>query len=268
MLPLSLGYSPCPNDTFMFHAVSSGLLALPGYKISEHIHDVETLNRMAFKEKLDITKMSFYAWLRVKSRYSLLENGAALGYGCGPVLISKHPLKPVDISECCVVLPGKWTTAHLLFQLWSPEAKNKLFVPYNEIFRVLESGEADCGVIIHESRFTFRRAGFHEITDLGAWWEQKTGLPIPLGCIAAKKTISDQIMGKFDNLIYNSIKHAREHPEQSMLYAGKYAQEMEQDVLQKHIETFVNKFSLGLGHTGRAAVEKLEKMALHAGVIQ
>ena len=251
----------------MFHAIVSGLLKLSGCEIEEQLHDVETLNRMAIKGELDVTKLSFHAWLLVKDRYRLLQSGAALGYNCGPVLIARRPVQRKDIPACRIVLPGEWTTAHLLFRLWAPEATNKFFVPYDRIFDSLHSGDADCGVIIHESRFTFEQAGFYSFVDLGAWWEEETGLPIPLGCIAVKKTIPDKVARQLDPLIHKSILHAQAHPEESLLYTRRYAQEMEAEVLQKHIRMFVNEFSLDLGATGRAAVEKLEHMARQAGVI-
>ncbi len=267
VLRLTLGYSPCPNDTFMFYALASGSLSLPGCTFDVQIYDVETLNRMALEQKLDITKLSFYAWLNVKNRYRLLENGAALGYGCGPVVISKEALKVSDIPSCRVVLPGEWTTAHLLFQLWAPGAKNKIFMSYDRIFDLLTEGSADCGVIIHESRFTFKQAGFQAIMDLGAWWEDETGLPVPLGCIAANNRISDALVNPLNTLIAQSITYAHAHTEEALSYIREYAQEMEEDILKKHIRTFVNRFSLGLGETGRAAVAKLEQMARQAGII-
>lgn len=268
ILKLTLGYSPCPNDTFMFHAIASGLLKLPGHEIVEQLHDIETLNRMAMRAELDATKLSFYAWLNVKEHYRLLRHGAAMGHGCGPVLIARRPLTGEQIPGCRIALPGEWTTAHLLFRLWSPESENKLFVRYDQIFDTLQSGVADCGVIIHESRFTFEQAGFKAVADLGGWWEKETGLPIPLGCIGVKKTIPDKIMQELDDLIYAGIIQAREHPERTLHYIHRHAQEMEEKILKKHIQTFVNEFTLELGHTGRAAVAKLEEMALKAGIIQ
>ena len=251
----------------MFHALVSGRLQLSGYEIEETLHDVETLNRMAIKGALDVTKMSFHAWLRVEDRYRLLQSGAALGYNCGPVLVAKRPVERKDVPACRIVLPGEWTTAHLLFRLWAPDATDKLFVPYDRIFDALNSGDADCGVIIHESRFTFEQAGFCALADLGAWWEGETGLPIPLGCIAVKDTVPDKVVRQLDTLIHKSILHARAHPEESLSYTRQYAQEMEEEVLQKHIRTFVNEFSLDLGDTGRTAVEKLEQMAVQAGIL-
>lgn len=265
---ITFGFSPCPNDTFIFNGLINGGVEVPGYAIQEQLHDVETLNRMALDGVLDVSKLSFYAWLKVKAHYGLLASGGALGYGCGPVVISARPLTLADMAHCRVVLPGEWTTAHLLFRMWAPQAKERAFVPYHQIFPVLASGEADCGVIIHESRFVFEQAGFSSVVDLGAWWEDQTGLPIPLGCIAAHKRLPETLPDLLETGIRQSIAMARKDPSAAMPYIRAHAQEMDADVLKAHIDTFVNDFSLDLGPKGRAAVAALEKKALQAGVVQ
>ncbi len=266
-MKLTLGYSPCPNDTFMFHALVKGLLPLDDWQFSEELHDVETLNRMAMESRLDVTKLSFYAWLAVKDRYRLLNSGAALGYGCGPVLIAKRALAPRQVTSGKTLLPGRWTTAHLLFRLWAPDAADRRFAPYDRIFDLLERGAADSGVIIHENRFTFAAAGFRQIVDLGAWWEAETGLPIPLGCIAAKKTLPDTVIRRLETLIRESIACARRNPQSALPYMRRHAQEMDAGVLERHVCTFVNAFSLDLGSTGRAAVAALETRARTAEIL-
>jgi 1,4-dihydroxy-6-naphthoate synthase len=265
---LTLGYSPCPNDTFIFHALVNGRIALPGIRLKECLHDVETLNQMALAAELDVTKLSFFAWLKVQDRYRLLNSGAALGYGCGPILVARSPISLADIATLRIALPGRWTTAHLLFRLWAPRAADRIFVPYDRIFDTLAAGKADCGVIIHESRFTYAQAGCVCLLDLGAWWEQQTGLPIPLGCIAAKRSLSDEIAVQMETAIGRSIAFARQHPGLALPYMREHAQEMETAVLQCHIDTFVNDFSLDLGETGRAAVATLEEMARTGGVLE
>lgn len=264
---ITLGYSPCPNDTFMFHGIASGAPRLPGHEFIEELHDVETLNAMAMDNRLDVSKLSFHAWLRLKDTYQLLNSGAALGFGCGPILIAERAHLHSDIDSCRIVLPGRWTTAHLLFRLWAPHAENKYFVPYDCIFSEIESGRADCGVIIHENRFTFERAGFQAIVDLGAWWEDETGLPIPLGCIAAKSDLGENTVRAVESLVGESIRLATSQPESVLPYMRRYAQEMEIAVLQQHVQTFVNEFSLDLGVKGRNAVAELERRARDAGVI-
>ena len=264
---LTFGYSPCPNDTFMFHGIAQGLVETDEIRLQPQLHDVETLNAMAMDEDLDVSKLSFYAWMAVKERYHLLNSGAAMGFGCGPVLITKEPLQPEEVRESRVVLPGRWTTAHLLFRMWAPDAQQRIFVPYDRIFDLLVSGQADCGVIIHESRFTFEQAGFTTIVDLGAWWETKTGLPIPLGGIAVKKDYGQPLIDRIDALIKTSIQQAMDHPEKTLPYIRAYAQEMDETVLSAHIQTFVNSFSLDLGEQGRQAVEALEAMARDSGAL-
>jgi 1,4-dihydroxy-6-naphthoate synthase len=222
---------------------------------------------MAMEQQLDITKLSFHAWLTIRQAYTLLQSGAALGYGCGPVLIASRPLSRRELASARVVFPGRWTTAHLLFRLWAPEAENRLFTTYDRIFDMLASGGADAGVIIHENRFTFTQAGFTEIVDLGAWWEAETGLPIPLGCIAARRTLPDDVPRRVEQLIRESIQRAANHPDEAMPYMREHAQEMESGVLRRHVETFVNDFSLDLGPVGQQAVDTLQQRARQAGII-
>jgi 1,4-dihydroxy-6-naphthoate synthase len=265
--PLTLGFSPCPNDTFIFNGLINGPLKIPGYTLCERLHDVETLNRMAFEQSLDVTKLSFFAWLMVKRHYRLLDCGGALGFGCGPVVIAARELTQSDMAGCRIAIPGQWTTAHLLFRLWAPKARQRIFMPYHQIFDAIGQGRADCGVIIHESRFTFEQEGFYPVVDLGAYWEQQTRLPIPLGCIAAHKRIGQPVVQQLESQIRESIAMAQADPAAALPYIRSHAQEMTRSVLDAHIETFVNAFSLSLGPQGRAAVDALELNARQAGVI-
>lgn len=264
---LTLGFSPCPNDTFIFNGLVNGWVPLDGYDVREELHDVETLNQMAFESRLDVTKLSFFAWLMVKDRYRLLNSGGALGFGCGPVVVARKPLTLSDMDGCRIVLPGEWTTAHLLFRLWAPQAHDRIFAPYDRIFETLSSGLADCGVLIHESRFTFRQLGYQPVVDLGAWWEDLTAMPIPLGCIAAHRRIGDGRAEEVDRAIRQSIAMAHEKPEATLPYIRTHAQEMTDRVLDAHIRTFVNEFSMDLGERGRAAVAVLEEKARRTGII-
>lgn len=264
---IRLGFSPCPNDTFIFNGLVNGLVPLTDYQVQEELHDVETLNKMAFDSRLDVTKLSFFAWLMVKDRYRLLNSGGALGFGCGPVVVAKKLLTLEDMASCRIVLPGEWTTAHLLFRMWAPQADDRIFVPYDRIFETLSTGQADCGVIIHESRFTFRQQGYHQVLDLGAWWEDLTEMPIPLGCIAAHQRLGDPTADLVDRAIRQSITRAHENPDATLPYIRSHAQEMTAEVLDAHIQTFVNEFSLDLGERGRAAVAILEEKARHTGII-
>ncbi|MDA8141946.1 MAG: 1,4-dihydroxy-6-naphthoate synthase [Desulfobacteraceae bacterium] len=266
-MQLTLGFSPCPNDTFIFDALANGRLRPLGFTFRAELHDVETLNQMAFEQKLDISKLSFYAYLRAKKHYSLLSSGAALGYGCGPLVIAAKPLRIDDMAGCRIALPGEWTTAHLLFRLWAPQAQQRFFVTYDQIFDALRTGRADCGVIIHESRFTFQEAGFQQVVDLGAWWEQQTGLPIPLGCIAARKRLPVHVLDQTERLIRQSILLSQENPDDVLPYIRQHAQEMTAEVLRAHIEMFVNDFTLDMGPKGRKAVAVLAERAEQAGLL-
>lgn len=265
---LRLGYSPCPNDTFIFYGLAHGLEGVPGRRIVEELHDVETLNTMAMDGILDVTKLSFYAWLRLKDRYRMLNAGAAMGHGCGPILVAPRALDPADITRCRVVLPGRWTTAHLLFRLWRPKAENRIFTTYDKILNTVRSGEADCGVIIHESRFTYREAGFEAVVDLGQWWESETGLPIPLGCIAARRNLPEEVVAGLESAIRRGIRRSMRDPESCLPYIRRHAREMDVQVLEQHIGAFVNEYSLELGEAGKAAVRALEDRALREGIIQ
>ncbi len=264
---ITLGFSRCPNDTFIFNGLVNGLVGLPGYDIQEELHDVETLNQMAFNNALDVSKLSFFAWLMVKDRYQLLNSGGALGFGCGPVVVAKNRMSQKDMAHSRIVLPGEWTTAHLLFRMWAPQAGDRFFRPYDQIFETLSSGRADCGVIIHESRFTFQQLGYHQVADLGAWWEDQTGMPIPLGCIAAHNRLGEEVPEQLDNAIRKSIALAYEKPEATLGYMRTHAQEMTQEVLDAHVHTFVNEFSRDLGEQGRQAVTALEEKARQIGII-
>ncbi len=265
--PLTLGFSPCPNDTFIFNALVNGAVNIPGFKVREQLHDVETLNQMAFDNALDVTKLSFFAWLMVQDQYDLLASGGALGFGCGPMVIARKGMNAADLADCRIALPGRWTTAHLLFRLWAPQVRERFFVTYDQIFEALEAGRADCGVIIHESRFTFQSMGFVAVADLGAWWEEQTGLPIPLGCIAAHKRIGKETATAMETAIRASIALAQQDPAATLPYIRTHAQEMTAEVLEAHIQAFVNEFSLDLGATGRQAVAALAEAARRTGVI-
>lgn len=257
--PVTIGYSTCPNDTFLF----SKLAKNPD--VITHLYDVETLNSWAFEEKLDVTKLSYHAWLLVKENYQLLCCGSALGRGCGPLVITKGGNA---LSEDAVIaVPGEFTTAHLLLRLWNPKLKNRVFMPFDQIMAAVESGEADAGVIIHEGRFVYKKQGFECLEDLGDWWENKTGKPIPLGCIAAHKRLGAEKIAWIEQLLKESIQHAFADPGSTAAYVKQHAQELDDDVTAEHIKTYVNDFTLDLGEEGREAIEVLQQLAKEAGVI-
>lgn len=260
---LTCAYSPCPNDTFIFCKLAQEP------DIETHLHDVETLNHWAFKEKFDVTKLSFHAWLMVQDSYELLDVGAALGRGCGPLVICRQDAGDTyrRLPACTVAIPGEYTTAHLLLRLWRPDIERRIFMPFDQIMDAVASGEADAGVIIHEGRFVYQERDFECLEDLGDWWETKTGRPIPLGCIAAKKSLGADRITAFESRLRQSIECAFKSPESTTEYVRAHAQELADDVIEKHIKTYVNDFTLNLGSEGLAAIDKLKEMAIGAGVI-
>lgn len=260
--PLTCAYSTCPNDTFIFCHLAQAS------DIQTHLHDVETLNRMAFNEQFDITKLSFHAWLLVQETYQLLHVGAALGRGCGPLVICRGDRSAALSAESVVAVPGEYTTAHLLLRLWNPNISSRIFMPFDQIMDAVESGRADAGVIIHEGRFVFEERGFQCLQDLGTWWEGETGLPIPLGCIAARKSLGAERIADIEKRLRISIQSALDDPGSTTEYVKAHAQEMNNEVIRKHIDTYVNNFSLDLGEEGNAAIQLLQRMANHAGVFQ
>lgn len=261
-MKITLGFSPCPNDTFIFDALVNGGFETEGVEFNTMLEDVETLNEWALQGKLDITKLSFPAFFKAKDQYRLLNSGSALGKGVGPLLISNRPenFSEKDIEDATVILPGINTTAHLLFSFAYPNAKKKIFRVFNEIEDALVAGEADLGVIIHENRFTYQDKGLFKVKDLGEFWEQKMEVPIPLGGIVIKKELAEDLYTKMNEWIHHSLCVAyTKHPEISE-YVKKHSQTMSEEVMLQHIKLYVNRFSLDLGKEGRNAIETLEKV--------
>jgi 1,4-dihydroxy-6-naphthoate synthase len=242
-----------------------GLSDTRGLDFIPHIADVETLNHEAMEETWKVTKLSFHAWLLVRERYELLDAGAALGYGCGPLLITSNTSKSPETMK--VAVPGKYTTARMLLQLWNPGIENVEFVPFDAIIPGVAEGRWDAGVIIHEGRFIYPRFGLEKIIDLGQWWEEETGEPIPLGCIALRRDGDEIAAETLNQVIRDSILHAREYPADSREYIREHARELEDSVIDEHINLYVNDFSLSLGERGRSAVRVLEDMARSGNII-
>ncbi len=251
----------------MFHGVAAGLVRMDGCEFEVHLHDVETLNRMAMDGVYDVTKLSFHAWLLASGRYEMLGAGAALGFGCGPVLVSRRDIAPGEIARCRLAVPGELTTAHLLLRLWAPDAADKVFVRYDEVMDMVASGEADAGVIIHEGRFVYQDRGLRLLVDLGQWWQDQTALPIPLGCIAARKELGAEMIGRVEKLLRRGIRESFADPDRSAGYVRQHAREMDPAVLAEHIRTFVSDYSLDIGDEGRRAVAKLRELARRAGIV-
>lgn len=258
-MKLSLGFSPCPNDTFIFDALVNNKIDTEGLEFNVYLEDVETLNKWALEGKLDITKLSFPAFFRSMENYLLLNTGSALGKGVGPLLISDSPneFSTEDINQSSIALPGLHTTANLLFSFAYPDAIDKTFILFSEIENALINKETDLGVIIHENRFTYQQKGLHKIKDLGEYWEEKMESPIPLGGIAINQSIKRSTAIKVDQLIRKSLDFAFANYPAITDYVKQHSQTMSEDVMRQHIDLYVNNYSLDLGEEGKLAIENL-----------
>jgi len=254
----TLGFSPCPNDTFIFDALVNHKIDTEGFEFDVVLEDVQTLNQWAIDGKLDFSKISYGVLPIVTDEYGVLESGGALGKGVGPLLItSSHNFQKKEIEEMTVAIPGKNTTAHLLFSYAYPQVKEKKFMIFHEIEEAVLSGKVEAGVIIHENRFTYQLKGLKKIKDLGEYWEENIKAPIPLGGIVGKRSIDKSILLKVNQLIRKSLEYSFEQYPTISNYIKCNAQEMEESVMRQHIDLYVNNYSLELGHVGRKAVKKL-----------
>lgn len=263
-MKLTLGFSPCPNDTFIFDALVNNKIDTKGFEFETVLADVETLNQWALEGKLDITKLSFPAFFSSLKHYTLLSAGSALGKGVGPLLItdSQQELTTDEINQASVALPGANTTANLLFSFAYPEAQDKKFMIFSDIEEALINKETDLGVIIHENRFTYREKGLHKVKDLGEYWEEKMESPIPLGGIAINQSIKRSAALKVNELIRKSLEFAFTNYPLIPDYVKQNSQEMSEEVMRQHIDLYVNDYSLDLGEEGKLAIENLYQVFL------
>jgi len=269
MKELTLGYSPCPNDTFIFYALVHAKIDTGDLRFREILEDVETLNQMARRAELDITKISFHAYGHLRETYCLLRAGAALGKGCGPLVVSKKYQNMKDLQGKKIAIPGRLTTAFLLLQLLDPSLKERVIVmPFHRIIDAVRNDEADAGLIIHESRFTYQAAGLQQVVDLGEWWENETGLPIPLGGIIAKRELGEGLVNEIDADIRKSLEYAFAHNVEPKSYIKKHSQEVQDSVIEQHIGLYVNDYSLAIGDDGLKAIESLFRMSEEKGIIE
>lgn len=264
---LTLGYSPCPNDTFIFHALVHGVVGAEGVRFTERLEDVETLNRLAAEGALDVTKISYGAAPGLLADYVLLRSGGALGRGCGPLIVAREPFSRDELAGRRIAIPGRNTTANLLLRLYAPDAAPGIELVYSEIMPAVERGDVDAGLIIHESRFTYPRHGLTKVVDLGAWWEETTGLPIPLGGIMARRALGEETIRRVDDAIRRSVEHAFAHPDASRDYVRAHAQEMDDAIAAQHIGLYVNQHSVDVGDEGERAIRELFNRAARAGII-
>ncbi len=265
-MKLKVGFSPCPNDTFIFYALLHGKVETE-LEIEPVIADVEELNQKAFAGELEVTKLSYHALGHLLHKYALLDAGSALGNNCGPLLISKKHLDESEINDARIAIPGKYTTANFLLSLAFPSAKNKVGMLFSDIEDALLNETVDAGLIIHENRFTYEAKGLRKIMDLGEFWESSTALPIPLGGIAIKRDLPHEVQLEFNRILRESVLFARANPGATTHYIKKYAQEMDEDVMHSHINLYVNDYTVSLGETGKTAVKKLFSMAHAKGII-
>lgn len=265
---LSIGYSPCPNDTFIFDAMVHGKVETEDLDFEVVLGDVEELNEKAFQKELDITKLSYHAMAYCLEDYQLLNSGSALGSGVGPLLIAKKILTAEELEGAKIAIPGKYTTANFLLSLAYPKAIQKTEVLFSEIEQMVLSGEVDAGLIIHENRFTYHQKGLKKIIDLGDFWEKESGSLIPLGGIVVNRDFDDELKQKVDRVLKRSILYAQKHPESSKEYVRNHAQEMSEGVTQQHINLYVNQYSVDLGFEGREAVETLFRKAIERKIIK
>jgi 1,4-dihydroxy-6-naphthoate synthase len=259
-MKLTLGFSPCPNDTFIFDALVNKKIDTQGLEVEAVLEDVETLNQWALKGKLNITKLSFPAFFQSLDKYVLLNSGSALGKGVGPLLISATPNSQFLVPDSSVALPGINTTANLLFSFAYPAAHNKKFMIFSAIEDAVLNGESDLGVIIHENRFTYQQKGLYKVMDLGEYWEEKMKAPIPLGGIAIQRSIDPSVSRRVDQLIRKSLEYAFANYPLVTDYVKQHSQAMSEEVMRKHIDLYVNNYSIDLGEEGKKAIRTLHEV--------
>jgi 1,4-dihydroxy-6-naphthoate synthase len=266
-MKLTLGFSPCPNDTFIFDAMVHGRIDTEGLEFDYLLADVEELNRKAFASELDITKMSYHAYAFSAKNYLILDSGSALGHRNGPLLISKRMIDLSKMSDVSIAIPGKFTTANLLFSIAWPDALNKTEYLFSDIERALLDDEVDAGLIIHETRFTYYKKGLHKLADMGEYWEHLTELPIPLGAIVINRNIPEEIALKVNRIVRRSLEYAYKDSSASYEFVATNAKEMNSTVMNKHIKLYVNEYTLNLGDKGRKAINELFRIAVEKEVI-
>ena len=278
-MKLSLGFSPCPNDTFIFDALIHHKIDTEGLEFEVFYDDVETLNQKAFRGELDITKLSYHAFAYIADKYVLLDAGSALGFGVGPMLISDLEISISDLQKNqirdrtseirnpLIGIPGKYTTANFLLGLAFPEATNKQELVFSDIEDAVLEGRIDVGLIIHENRFTYQDKGLKKIIDLGDYWEKQTGCAIPLGGIVANRNLPEDVQHKINRVLRKSVEFAFANPKSGLEFIRSHAQEMSEEVMYKHIDLYVNKYSLNLGEEGKKAIKLLFDTTLEKGII-
>ena len=266
-MKLTLGFSPCPNDTFIFDALVHHKIDTEGLDFEVYLGDVEDLNNKAFKSELDITKISYHAYGYLTDNYVLLDSGSALGKGCGPLLVKSSNSENLDLQNSTIAIPGKYTTANFLLSIAHPEATSKVEMLFSDIENSVINKEVDAGLLIHENRFTYQDRGLEKILDLGEYWENTTGYLIPLGGIVIKRNLPKEVLLKFNKILRKSIEYAFKKPESPLKYMKNHSQEMDEKVMMQHVELYVNKYSIDLGKEGKNAISQMFNLAQEKGII-
>jgi 1,4-dihydroxy-6-naphthoate synthase len=268
-MTLSLGFSPCPNDCFIFDAIVNHRIDLEGLEFSVRLADVEALNKTAFLGEADVTKLSYHAYAHCTRNYVLLDAGSALGRNCGPLLISRRTISEAEVAagDLTIAIPGRYTTANFLLGLAFPGARRKTELLFSDIERALLDGECDAGLIIHENRFTYEDKGLKKVVDLGEFWEGETGTPIPLGGIVVNRSLPDHVKQTVNRVLRRSVEYAFAHRSASLPFVREHAQAMSEEVMYRHIDLYVNEYSIDLGPEGKRAVATLFDRARAIGLI-
>ena len=266
-MKITLGFSPCPNDTFIFDALVHHKIDTEGLEFEVVLGDVEELNLKAFNKELDVTKLSYHAYGYLTDDYVLLDSGSALGKGCGPILVQSSKIQSLKLGDAKIAIPGKYTTANFLLSIAHPEATNKTEMLFSDIENAVLTGKVDAGLLIHENRFTYEQKGLKKIIDLGEYWEKTIGALIPLGGIVMKRSFDEATIKKINRLIRKSIEYAFKNEGSALTYMQQHAQEMDEKIMMQHVALYVNKYSIDLAEEGRAAVTKMFNLAQQKGVI-
>ncbi len=262
-----LAISPCPNDTFAFYGLIHGKTDWTE-PLELSFADIEELNRFCFEDQVDFCKISFHTYLLVRDRYSLLETGSALGFGCGPLLVARRETSLSNLKDKKIAIPGRYTTATLLLELLLGRDLNTVEMRFDQIMPAVAAGRVDAGLIIHESRFTYQTHGLVSLVDLGAWWERESGFPIPLGGIVAHRRVEEGKVTEFDRALGQAVDYAWAHPEETYPFMGQHAREMDREVMKSHVALYVNRFTRRLGPEGRTAIDYLIQLAKKRGLCQ
>src|SRR5579863_5215306 len=263
---IKLAHSPDSDDAFMFYALATGKVRLPGYKFQHILSDIQTLNREAHQETYDITAVSFYGYAFVADKYVLLDCGASFGEGCGPIVVSSHPIKKNELAGRKIAIPGELTTSYLALKLFEPKVET-VTMPFDKILDAVRAKEVEAGLLIHEGQLLFSQAGLHRVVDLGQWWQETTGLPLPLGANAIRRKLGPEVGNAVAKVIRESVSYALEHREPALDYALQFARDMDPMLADKFIGMYVNRWTLDYGEEGRAAVRELMSRGVGAGLV-